>query len=95
MDFMVTKGPKNIEINSLNFTMVGKVILGRPEKGRPHHWPRKINFVGVGHVIPRWNGLDEHIKKPKGTYALKLIFWPEMAKKGPNGQKVPPTVRKM
>jgi hypothetical protein len=96
MNFPVTKGPKNTKINSLKFTMVGKVIFGPPEKGPTHHYARKINFVGVGHVIPRWNGLHKHNKKQKGTYALKLIFGPKMAKKGPKGKKCPPPIgRKM
>jgi hypothetical protein len=93
--FLVIKGPKNTKINLANFTLVTKVTSGPPEKGPPRLYARKINFVGVGRVIPRWNRLGEHNKNRNGTYALKLIFGPEMAKKGPKGKKVPPIGRKL
>ena len=81
--FLVIKGPKNTKINFANFTLVTKVTSGPLQKGLPHHYARKIKIPEVGHVIARWNGLDEYNKNQMGTYALKLIFWPEMAKKGP------------
>ena len=40
-------------------------------------------------------GLTSTTKNQIGTYALKLIVWPEMAKKSPKGKKVPPIGRKM
>ena len=40
-------------------------------------------------------GLTSTTKNQIGTYALKLIVWPEMAKKSPLGKKVPHIGRKM
>ena len=66
--FLVTEGLKNTKINLANFTLVTKVTSGPLQKGLPHHYARKIKNPEVDHVIARWNGLDEHNKKPNGGH---------------------------
>ena len=66
--FWSLKVQKNTKINLANFTLVTKVTSGPLQKGLPHHYARKIKIPEVGHVIARWNGLDEYNKKPNGGH---------------------------
>ena len=81
--FLVTKGPKNTKINLVNFTLVAKVISGPLQNGVPHHYARKKNIPEVGHVIARWNGLDEYNKKPNGDICPKIDILAANGQKGP------------
>ena len=81
--FLVIKGPKNTKINLANFTLVTKVTSGPLQKGLPHHYARKIKIPEVGHVIARWNGLDEYNKKPNGDICPKIDILAGNGLKGP------------
>ena len=82
-DFLVTKGQKNTKINLVNFTLVAKVISGPLQNGVPHHYARKKNIPEVGHVVARWNGLDEYNKKPNGDICPKIDILAGNGQKGP------------
>ena len=54
--------PMKIKIKIANFSRVVKLIFG-PLKKKNLAITQEF-FSIVGHVIPRWNGLDEYNTKP-------------------------------
>ena len=77
--FLVIKGSRNTKIKLTNLALVTKVTSGTLQKGPSRHYARKIKIPEVGHVIARWNGLDEYNKQTNGDICLTIDILAENA----------------
>ena len=74
--------PSNaLQIQATKLERLTETSRYRIERSSPLR--KKKNIPEVGHVIARWNGLDEHNKKPNGDICPKIDILAGNGQKGP------------
>ena len=77
------QGPKKYKNQLSQFYTGHQGHFRAPSKRAPSPLRTKKFFPEVGHVIARWNGLDEYNKKPNGDICPKIYILAGNGQKGP------------